>query len=299
MSESEWVRIYLTEALSWEQASERYGIRRAHWYAAYRKHSPKYQAEIHALACRRKSLGIRRNLAAWSASHVRPPKVILDRGDLQRRMRVGQRPWAIATELGVSDYIVRRNITLHGLDNALELGSMPRVVTAANLDLLERAELLVPGLVDLVRTSADSWEAVEALYVAHLKLLEVSALVKRVGNRVQKRHPVKVSRVTWSSNMGEARLALCLEYEGVRYARQVAVCKERGLMVDFLVEDCLVVEVDGDYHRQPDTIARDATKEALCRDLGLSMLRIPRHTVDRNPEEALELVLSKLSELKR
>lgn len=60
---------------------------------------------------------------------------------------------------------------------------------------------------------------------------------------------------------------------------------------DFLIDDQLVVEVDGQtYHSSPEAIERDRIRDADLKRDGYSILRIPAQIVFQNPKEAVRRV---------
>ena len=60
---------------------------------------------------------------------------------------------------------------------------------------------------------------------------------------------------------------------------------------DFLVDERLVVEIDGEtYHSSPEAVARDQKRDVDLRREGYSILRIPARLVFEAPEEAVNRV---------
>lgn|GEM_PF-2199224 len=68
--------------------------------------------------------------------------------------------------------------------------------------------------------------------------------------------------------------------------------------VDFMVNDRLIVEVDGEaYHSAPEAVARDRERDAYMVSYGYAVLRIPAKVVLRQPSEALRRVRISLANL--
>lgn len=66
--------------------------------------------------------------------------------------------------------------------------------------------------------------------------------------------------------------------------------------VDFLVNDRLVVEIDGEtYHSSPEAMARDRQRDEYLRTQGYITLRIPARLVFDRPEQAVEQVNAALA----
>jgi very-short-patch-repair endonuclease len=75
---------------------------------------------------------------------------------------------------------------------------------------------------------------------------------------------------------------------GLRIGRGTAWSQFRG---DFLIDDKLVVEIDGaKWHGSPDAIARDAARDEVVQAYGYTVLRIPAKVVFDTPAEAVRRV---------
>lgn len=60
---------------------------------------------------------------------------------------------------------------------------------------------------------------------------------------------------------------------------------------DFLIDDKLVVEIDGaTWHGRPDAMARDAARDKVIHADGYTVLRIPASVVFNTPDEAVRRV---------
>ncbi len=99
-----------------------------------------------------------------------------------------------------------------------------------------------------------------------------------------------------------------LEGRGLRLRAQVPMGELRiyrsgsssQYYADFLVDEFLVVEIDGAaYHSSPDAKAYDAKRDADMRADGYQVLRIPARTVFENPKGAVQLVQNARSKQKR
>ena len=92
-----------------------------------------------------------------------------------------------------------------------------------------------------------------------------------------------------------------IEGSGLRLRNQVGMGQFRvhksdsswQYRADFLIDDHLVVEIDGaTYHSSPEALERDRKRDADLRRDGYSVLRIPAQVVFQNPIEAIRLVHS-------
>lgn len=82
----------------------------------------------------------------------------------------------------------------------------------------------------------------------------------------------------------------CLLGRGVLLQMQVPVENYR---LDFLIDDRLVVEVDGArWHSSPEAVERDAARDQALSSKGFEILRIPAKTALYHPDEAVSLVLA-------
>lgn len=99
------------------------------------------------------------------------------------------------------------------------------------------------------------------------------------------------------NSKGERFVALALDKHGVQYERQwkPGVNGNRRLSFDFIVEDSLVIEVDGKQHFEPieafggvrafhKNVGRDLIKTRWAIDNGYKILRIPYWDLVRIPE---------------
>ena len=83
----------------------------------------------------------------------------------------------------------------------------------------------------------------------------------------------------------ELRPAASLLRGGISLALQYQIGSSR---VDFLINQNLVVEVDGHaYHSSPQQAKRDASRDAMLRSSGYKVLRITAHRVFSAPEAAV------------
>lgn len=86
----------------------------------------------------------------------------------------------------------------------------------------------------------------------------------------------------------EKILAWYLNFRKVPFKQQVFLL--RKYFVDFLVDNKLVVEVEGKWHRRKDVSERDIKKFTELRLAGYEVLRIPASLIRNNPLEASETV---------
>lgn len=94
-----------------------------------------------------------------------------------------------------------------------------------------------------------------------------------------------------------------LKKEGIRFSSQKPILikkYKKHFIVDFLIENKLVVEVDGIKHRRSKTrILKDKIKDKALRAKGYSILRIPDYEIIENLEECYKKIIEKLNKLKK
>lgn len=73
---------------------------------------------------------------------------------------------------------------------------------------------------------------------------------------------------------------------------------KKYVIVDFLIEDKLVVEVDGIYHiKSKARIKKDEIKDKALRSKGYSILRFTDKEIYENLDKVIEKIESKLKEI--
>lgn len=70
----------------------------------------------------------------------------------------------------------------------------------------------------------------------------------------------------------ERKLAAALKKAGLKFAREVPV---KGFTVDFLLDEWLVVEVDGESHLVSGRAQKDAARQRALEAAGFTVIRIP------------------------
>jgi very-short-patch-repair endonuclease len=80
----------------------------------------------------------------------------------------------------------------------------------------------------------------------------------------------------------EQRLAKLLGKAGIRFSREVPI---KGFTVDFLIDQWLVIEVDGESHLTSDRARHDASRQKAIEDAGFTVLRIPAHGLSSSGEQ--------------
>jgi hypothetical protein len=287
LPEEVFVQWFLHEKLTWKEMRAKYGVTRKIFYDSLRHYRPEYSHQLSAIR------SFRHARSKYGNRHgARPhPAVVLEKDHLKKRLEEGWKVPQIAREARCSEFLVSRNIEYHNLRDA-QRGTLPAFIGDHNIHLLERLELLHPGVMESARnlTNENAEEFFLSLYRAHLRLLELVWFVQGLGKSRGRYYRSKTSSpICWSLNRGEGLLSLALEEVGIPYARQISLERKKGSQLgDFLVGGKVYVEVDGPYHER--SKESDKKKEALIKRTGKPLLRIPLKVVERNLSTALQRV---------
>jgi len=88
-----------------------------------------------------------------------------------------------------------------------------------------------------------------------------------------------------------------LDDAGIQYEKQVLM--ER-YVVDTLIDDCIVVEIDGHWHRiSKEVIERDKRKEDYLLSKGYNLLRFTDIEIKKSPASCIELVSLMMKEVNK
>lgn len=221
------------------------------------------------------------------------PSTIIAEDVLRPRVEAGKKVSAIAKELGLSEFMVRRNISMYGLVSNRHLH---RSLQHVDLEMLERMERFSPGLLEAAR---QCWEE-PALYYDHLyevflRLNEMIWQVQEMANAyrwLRDKRELPKSDICWNRNSAEIKLALALRDAGLPHIRQY--CYWKRLTADFYLPDQnLLVEVDGRIHRQSTALqTQDKLKSQLSEQLGYKLLRVTDTEVEQNLAGVVERIKS-------
>src|SRR4030042_4596689 len=103
--------------------------------------------------------------------------------------------------------------------------------------------------------------------------------LKKISNKLRHK-PTEAERCLWK------RLRLSLPV--FIFHRQKPI---GGYVVDFYCSNAkLVIEVDGEYHKNNETIANDRVRDEIMHNLGLTVLRFPNSEVLNNTDEVVEKI---------
>ncbi len=93
-------------------------------------------------------------------------------------------------------------------------------------------------------------------------------------NRRDKSH-MNTGSYIWSYHSetpSERKLAAAFRQEGMRFGQEVPV---KGFTVDFLLDEWLVVEVDGESHLAKGRAEKDASRQRAIEMMGFTVVRVP------------------------
>lgn len=223
------------------------------------------------------------------------PAVLLPEAAFKEVLDNGQTVPRIAEAFGVSAWLVRANMRYYGVKKEKEL---PARMQALDMGQIARLDALVPGFTSAAKAYYEEPELFfNKLYEIHGELLELSALTKelargyshfRTNNKVPRNH------ITWASNKHEMQLSRALLALGIAHVRQHVF--PNRFIADFLLNNALVVEVDGSFHEHDaNTKARDKKKNRFFQKAGLAVLRFSTKQVEEELPWVLQTIKTALS----
>lgn len=273
VTEEEFVQVVLVEELREDEACAKYGWSTKTYRRSITFFREKYRKELKT----RRSNRLSRAKMGNTNRLGQLPAVLLDRERLQSQLAKGVRVCTLAKEFNCSEFLVRRNAQQYGLE-VDESRKLPVFVGAENLGLLEKLDFLSPGILEKTASILkDPGACFDALYTAHLELLELQWFVQKLGKHRGRMYQRKGSPgICWSTNKGEAVLAIALRDAGLPHRRQVALgpVARGAMMVDFLIDERLFVEVDGAIHLEESKKSADLKKEKAIEKTGIPLLRV-------------------------
>jgi len=278
LPENEFVKIFITEHLNWRQASKLYGIPRHRYHLTRLTYLDKYREQLKRARAEHYARSKRGNKHGARDA----PSIVLDDKELAAKLARGWTVHRLAKHYTCSEFMVRQNIRFHNIPYQTAT-RVPVFIGKASEELLAKLDGLAPGLLGAAASFYKDPEAFfQKAYAAHLQLMEVLRLSKRIGkarsNYYSKGQP---SNMCWSTNASEAELAQALTDQGTPHIRQPTVGpnKKGALRADFLVADRLYVEIDGEYHETPAGRRIDRKKEAYIAKTKRALLRITTRDV--------------------
>ncbi len=109
--------------------------------------------------------------------------------------------------------------------------------------------------------------------------LQYSGLVERA--RELRKHQTPAEEIAWE-------LLRDRRFAGLKFRREHQI---NNYIADFFcVEHQLDIELDGEIHKTPEVMAKDAVRDAMLRSLGFKVLRFQNQLVLENPEEFLRQI---------
>ena len=85
------------------------------------------------------------------------------------------------------------------------------------------------------------------------------------------------------------------QLNGKKFRRQHAIA---NYVVDFYCNECrLVIELDGNFHTEPDAKVYDQSRTALLNEMGITVLRFWNEEVLNNPSKVLQNISAHLQQI--
>ncbi|MHB1308583.1 MAG: type I restriction endonuclease, partial [Limisphaerales bacterium] len=109
--------------------------------------------------------------------------------------------------------------------------------------------------------------------------LRYAGLVERA--RELRKHQTPAEEMAWE-------LLRDRRFDGLKFRREHQI---NNYIADFYCADHrLDIELDGEIHKSPEVVAKDAARDAMLRSLGFKVLRFPNQLVLEQPEEFLRQI---------
>ena len=114
--------------------------------------------------------------------------------------------------------------------------------------------------------------------------LDYSGLVERA--RELRKHQTPAEEIAWE-------LLRDRRFEGLKFRREHQI---NNYIADFFcAEHQIDIELDGEIHKSPEVMAKDAVRDAMLRALGFTVLRFPNALILEQPEEFLRQIAAALN----
>jgi very-short-patch-repair endonuclease len=268
LTESSFIEFILNKGIPKKQLHKEFGIVPHVYETSMQLYKSKYAKELKAIKHSRYSNALKGNTHGAKDK----PAVILDKDDLKRSLDEGRTILYMAEEFETTEWFIRENVKYHELTITKEL---PYRMVKVDESYLTRLEMFTPGITESARTYYDNPHRFHLLlYDAFCKVAELQWFIKdqakshgyyRETNQVPKDH------ICWSLNPNEMRLSRALLDSGIPHQREV--CFYKNYRADFSFPEAkLLVEIDGSFHEQDETKARDEIKEKAASKLGYKVL---------------------------
>jgi type I site-specific restriction-modification system R (restriction) subunit len=113
--------------------------------------------------------------------------------------------------------------------------------------------------------------------------LQYAGLVERA--RELRKHRTSAEAIAWE-------LLRDRRFEGLKFRREHQI---NNYIADFFcAEHQIDIELDGEIHKSPEVMEKDAARDAMLRSLGFKVLRFPNQLVLEQPEEFLRQIAAAL-----
>jgi very-short-patch-repair endonuclease len=225
------------------------------------------------------------------------PGVLIPIEQLQPFVDQGYSWQMIAKELGINAWFVRQNLKHYGLGKT---GKLPYRLMNEDFETLKTLEQYSPGLVDAAIHFYDSPHTYYSkLHLALSKIIELTWFIKDQASghhQYRSRNALAQDHICWSLNRHEILVSMALLNANIPHLRQVVLIK--NYMADFgFPRKKLLVEIDGNFHKQRDTKTRDRLKAQIALQEGYQTLRYTTKDVDQKLPRIIDEIRSALDAL--
>lgn len=289
MAEESFVDLYLQQKLTSNEFKQR-GISYKILSNSVRFYKSKYPDEIKERKHFHYSHALKGNLHGKKDS----PGVLIPLETLIPYLEQGYSWKMIGKELGVSAWFVRQSMRHYKVSRT---GKLPYRLMNSDMDILLTLDQYAPGIAKAaIHYYEDPQRYFQLLYEAHLQVIELTWFIKEQSRAYAgflARKKLQKSHICWSSNRSEMLLSKALLDNNIPHVRQVLLFQ--NYLADFgFPGKKLLVEIDGDFHKQMETQKRDVLKKQYTEGHGYTTLNFSTREIEKNLLNVVEAIRSAL-----
>lgn len=288
MTEEQFRIVVLEQKLTETVAITRHrssGLTHKVWAASMRRYRAEHIEPIQALRRERRSQMMQGN----SRGKRDGPRYVLRKTVLAHAIRESCSMTEVASTLGTSVHVLRRNLLYHGLVKSRAKTQRVFRPDTQTLQILSMLRLQIP--------TTGPQDYFETLYLALGGVLKwiwhLQRDAQRCDHYIQAGH-VHRKHLCWSLNRGELLVSLELLRLQIPHVRQF--CFYKRYTADLaLPEKKILVEIDGGQHWFEHIKRNDQEKDRQAQELGYRVLRFDRDEADTKPEKVAQEILRQSS----
>lgn len=286
LPEGPWLWMYFKKEMKWMDALVALGVTRKLYFASTKEWIKKYAEDIEArraTAISSKSIGNKRGEC------VRDP---IDEAEVLLMASSGLSVWQLHKFTGYSERAIQNNLKKLGLSAGKSVFRLSKNVTYEDFLALER---LTPGLSKLLLgAESDTEMFFQRAYRMWIDLSYLTSKLRTVlKSYVRAYSDKKPPYFTLRKCEAENAVARELLERGIPHARCVKLTDGESAykMADIIVDNKVVIEVDGSFHRASAAMEKDKQQTALFKKLGFQVLRVTDHMAVKYTKDVVDRAL--------